>query len=153
MPTSNQAGCPSTHEFIEIFDIASDEYNRLTGQDLHKHPLATDLDTCRNPQDVSKLLQAHAQAFSKFSEGDKMLMKWLDPTVNILYTFSATLEGVGLNTILAGKSNLHWYRCSSRRCERRCGKPRAAHPALRAYSLLPPTTGALHKELIHGRTV
>ncbi|KAI0288063.1 hypothetical protein BC826DRAFT_1168203 [Russula brevipes] len=80
MFTSDQAARLSTDKFIRIFSIASDEYNRLTGQDLRKHPLATDLDTCRNPQDVSKLLQAHAQAFSKFSEGDKKLMKWLDPT-------------------------------------------------------------------------
>jgi hypothetical protein len=89
-----------TDRFIQIFNIASDEYNRLTGQDLQKHPLATDLDTCRKPQDVSILLQTQAQAFSKFCEGDKKLMKWLDPTVNILFTFSATLEGVGLISTL-----------------------------------------------------
>ncbi|KAI0289219.1 hypothetical protein BC826DRAFT_1187957 [Russula brevipes] len=96
MFTSNQAVRPSTDKFTAIFNIAKDEYWRLTGKDLRKHPFAAELDTCRKPEDISNLLQAQAQAFSKFTEGDKKLMKWLGPTVNILFTFSATLEGVAL---------------------------------------------------------
>jgi hypothetical protein len=96
MSTSKQAVRPSTDKFTAIFNIAEDEYRRLTGKDLRKHPFAAELETCRKPDDISNLLRAQAQAFSKFSEGDKKLMKWLGPTVNILFTFSATLEGVGL---------------------------------------------------------
>jgi len=83
--------------FIEIFNAASAEYQKVTGLHLDTHSLASLFDTCHSPEDVSKLLQTQAHAFRKFRDGDKKLMAWLDPTVHILYMFSSTLgEGVGL---------------------------------------------------------
>jgi hypothetical protein len=87
----------SIDNFTAIFSVAQDEFKKLTGQDLRRHPLALKFDTCRSPEDVSKLLQTQAQALSKFNEGNEALMRWLNPTVNILFIFSATLgEGIGL---------------------------------------------------------
>src|SRR5216684_1918627 len=97
MAASNQTAGPSTDNFTVIFKAASKEYDRLTGKSLNTHPFAAQLDTCRNPDDVSNVLRIQAQAFSKFRQGDERLMAWLDPTINILSTFSATVvEGVGL---------------------------------------------------------
>ena len=93
MSSSNQV----TRNFIKIFNAASAEYQNVTGLHLDTHSLATLLDTCHSPEDVSNLLQTQAQAFSKFRDGVKKLMAWLDPTVHILYMFSSTLgEGAGL---------------------------------------------------------
>jgi hypothetical protein len=98
MSASNQTAGPSTADnFSAIFNAASIEYHRLTGKFLDTHPLAAQLDTCQNPEAISNVLRMQAQAFSKFREGDERLMAWLDPTIHILFTFSATLgEGIGL---------------------------------------------------------
>jgi hypothetical protein len=97
MSSSNQIASPSTDNFSAIFNAASNEYQRLTGKSLDTHPFAAQLDTCQNPEAISNVLQKQAQAFSKFRKGDEKLMAWLDPTIHILFTFSATLgEGIGL---------------------------------------------------------
>jgi hypothetical protein len=97
MSTSQPAAHPPTDNFTAIFSVAQDEYKKLTGQDLRRHPLALKFDTCRSPEDVSELLQTQAQALSGFNKGSEALMRWLNPTVNILLIFSATLgEGIGL---------------------------------------------------------
>jgi hypothetical protein len=97
MSASNQTTGPSTDNFTAIFNAASIEYQTLTGKSLITHPFAAQLDACQNPDAISNLLRAQAQAFGKFREEDERLMAWLDPTIHILFTFSATLgEGIGL---------------------------------------------------------
>jgi hypothetical protein len=97
MAASNQTAGPSTDNFTAIFNAASKEYERLTRKSLNTHPLAAQLDTCKNPDDVSGVLRIQGQAFSKFRQGDERLMAWLNPMINILFTFSATLgQGIGL---------------------------------------------------------
>jgi hypothetical protein len=94
---SNQTPGLSNHNFTAIFNTASSEYQRITGNRLDTHPFAAQLDTCDSPEDVSNLLRTQAQAFSQFRKGDEKLMAWLDPTIHILYIFSGTLgEGIGL---------------------------------------------------------
>jgi len=69
----------------------------VTGKPLDTHPFSKQLDSCDSPEAVLNVLRTQAQAFSKFCQGDEKLMAWLDPTVNILFTFSATIgEGIGL---------------------------------------------------------
>jgi hypothetical protein len=101
MSAANQSAGPSTsssdHNFIAIFNVASTEYQRVTGNRLDNHPFAAQLDACHSPKAVSDILRTQTQAFAKFSKGDEKLMAWLDPIVHILFIFSATLgEGVGL---------------------------------------------------------
>jgi len=110
MSSSNQAAGPSssTDNFSAIFNAASDEYLRVTGKRLDTHPFATKLDACRSPEAVSDVLRTQVQAFKKFRKRDEKLMSWLNPIVNIVYVFSATLgNGLGLpfspaNTIFTG---------------------------------------------------
>ena len=104
MSAANQTAGPSTNNFTAIFNVASTEYQKLTGKTLDTHPFAAQLDTCKNPEAVSNVLRTQAQAFSKFCEGDERLMAWLDPTIRILLMFSDTLgEGIGL---VSNSSNL-----------------------------------------------
>ena len=107
MSARNQSAGPSTStdNFIAIFNAASTEYVRITGKRLDAHPLAVQLDACDSPKAVSDLLHSQAQAFSKIHKGDEKLMAILDPTVHILFTFSATLgEGIGLVSPLLSSS-------------------------------------------------
>ena len=104
MSAANQTAGPSTNNFTAIFNVASTEYQKLTGKSLDTHPFAAQLDTCKNPEAVSSVLRTQAQAFSKFCEGDERLMAWLDPTIRILLMFSDMLgEGIGL---VSNSSNL-----------------------------------------------
>src|SRR5579863_4343378 len=101
MSTTNQtavtSALTSTENFTAIVNAASAEYQRVTGKRLDIQPFAAQLDTCDSPRAVSDVLRTQAQAFSRFRKGDEKLMAWLDPTVHILFTFSATLgERIGL---------------------------------------------------------
>ena len=103
MSANNQAAGPSssTDNFSAIFNAASEEYLRVTKKRLDTHPFATQLDACRSPEAVSDVLRTQVQAFKKFREGDEKLMTWLNPIVNIVYVFSATLgNGLGLVSCL-----------------------------------------------------
>ena len=85
-----------TNNFTAIFNAATSEYERVTGNQLNKHPFSFQLDSCDSPDAVSEVLRTQAQAFSEFRKGDERLMAWLDPIVHILFTFSATIgEGIG----------------------------------------------------------
>ncbi|KAI0249042.1 hypothetical protein BJV78DRAFT_728446 [Lactifluus subvellereus] len=97
MSSHNQPANLVISNFISIFDAASNEYKKLTKQDLRTHPLADQIHNCDSPDAVLVLFQRQAEAFDEFCKGDDRLMKWLDPTVHILFTFSATLgEGIAL---------------------------------------------------------
>ena len=101
MSSTDQTAGLSTDNFTAIFNVASTEYQTVTGNRLDTHPLAAQLNTCHSSEDVSDVLRTQAHAFSKFRRGDEKLMTWLDPIVHILFTSSATLgEGIGLVSLL-----------------------------------------------------
>ncbi|KAI0286400.1 hypothetical protein BC826DRAFT_90964 [Russula brevipes] len=97
MSASNQAATTSVETFTAIFNSALTEYQRITGEHPGAHPFAAQLTICHSPEAVSNVLRDQAQALSDFRKGDERLMAWLDPTVHVLFTFSAILgEGVCL---------------------------------------------------------
>jgi len=97
MSTSNQTTDLSTSNFAAIFDAASREYKSLTKQDLATHPLAAAIEGYNTPDSILNVFRKQASAFDKFRKGHDKLMEYLTPIVNILFTFSETLEeGVGL---------------------------------------------------------
>ncbi|KAF8471649.1 hypothetical protein DFH94DRAFT_684800 [Russula ochroleuca] len=76
-----------------IFDSALEVYKKKTGKDLTSHPLLRSFETCHSPDAVLAVL--HAQTFGPGkpqSSGDKLLA-WLNPTINVLNAFSATIGG------------------------------------------------------------
>jgi hypothetical protein len=146
MSTSNQASSASASNFTAIFQAAHDEYKRLTGHDLDTHPFAAELDSCDSPDGILNVLQKQAQACSRSRRGNKKLLAWLNPTVHVLFTFSATLgEGIGLvspfcpflltvphicfSAILTREDNIYRYRCPPRGKSLR-GSPARVHLAL-----------------------
>ncbi|KAI9432771.1 hypothetical protein H4582DRAFT_2061583 [Lactarius indigo] len=91
------ATATSSTNFGKIFGAALEAYNNQTKKDIASHPLATQLQPCDSPSAVLTILRTQVQAFDRSQSADERLTKWLDPTVNVLYAFSATLgEGVGL---------------------------------------------------------
>ncbi|KAH9015487.1 hypothetical protein EDB85DRAFT_2156658 [Lactarius pseudohatsudake] len=87
----------SSTNFDTIFAAALEAYKNQTKKDITSHPLATQLTSCDSLSAILSILRAQGQVFDQSQIADEKLTKWLDPTVNVLYAFSATLgEGVGL---------------------------------------------------------
>ena len=96
-PASSSNLASSSSDFNTIFDKALRAYKIKTKQDLVTHPLASQLQACNSPAAVLTIIQDQVQQFEQSRSGDERLRRWLKPTINVLYTFSATLgQGVGL---------------------------------------------------------
>ncbi|KAI9434714.1 hypothetical protein H4582DRAFT_1855816 [Lactarius indigo] len=90
----------SSSNFDAIFKTAFKAYKKQTGHDITSHPLAAWLKTCDTPDAILAVLKAQVEEFEQSRRDDERLTKWLNPTVNVLYAFSATLgEGVGLVSV------------------------------------------------------
>lgn len=87
----------SSPSFQSVFNAALDEYIRHTGNDIAEHPLSTELESCRSPCDVLGVLREQANVFREFREGNKRLMKVIEPTVKVLYSLSGVFaDNIGL---------------------------------------------------------
>ncbi|KAH9178016.1 hypothetical protein EDB89DRAFT_2239733, partial [Lactarius sanguifluus] len=81
---------PST-SFKPILDAALADYTNQVGIDLATHPLVDSLQSCGSPDDVLKLLEDNANKFKDFRDGNRKLLNWLSPVVQIVHTLSAVL--------------------------------------------------------------
>ncbi|KAN0105778.1 hypothetical protein V8E52_010688 [Russula decolorans] len=107
MSHGHPTAAPSSN-FQLIINNALKEYEKRTRTDLLAHPLASQFQTCYSPSSIRALLQKQVQGPNQSRNSDERWTKWLDPTVNVLHAFSATLgAGVSLlfppaNVIFAG---------------------------------------------------
>lgn len=83
----------SSSYFQSIFNAALETYEKVTKNKLLAHPLAAQLQSCDSPAAIMPVPKTLVQESEKRPSCDDRLRKWLDPTVNVLYTFSATLGG------------------------------------------------------------
>jgi hypothetical protein len=83
----------SSSNYQTIFDNAIEAYKKKTKKDLRSHPLLTKLETCNSPDAVLTLLREQIPALGQSRNVDDKLAKWLNPTVNVLYTFSGAIGG------------------------------------------------------------
>jgi hypothetical protein len=99
-PSTSTSTGTSQSNFVSIFNAALETYKRKTKKDLAAHPLLPTLQSCDSPEAVLTVLREQIPVFSQSQDGDDGLTKWVTPTVNVLYAFSATLgQGVGLVNI------------------------------------------------------
>ena len=90
----------SQSNFVSIFNAALEFYKRKTKKDLASHPLLPTLQSCDSADAILTVLRDQIPAFSESQSGDDGLTKWVAPTVNVVYAFSAMLgQGVGLVNI------------------------------------------------------
>jgi hypothetical protein len=84
----------SHSNFASVFNAALEKYKRKTKQDLSKHPLLPRLQSCHSPEAILTVLREQTPEFNQSQNSDDGLTRWVAPTVNVLYSFSATLGGV-----------------------------------------------------------
>ena len=101
-PSTSSSTSTSTSQsnFVSIFNAALESYKRKTKRDLASHPVLPSLQSCDSPEAILTVLREQIPALSQSQNADDSLTKWVTPTVNVLYAFSATLgQGVGLVNI------------------------------------------------------
>ena len=87
----------SHSNFASIFNAALKSYQRNTKKDLTSHPLLPLLQSCDSPEAILAVFRDQIPEFDQSQNRDVRLTKWVSPTVNVLYAFSATVgQGVGL---------------------------------------------------------
>jgi hypothetical protein len=87
----------SQSNLASIFNAALKAYKHKTKKDLALHPLLPKLQSCDSPEAILTVLREQIPALKQSQDGDDGLTKWVFPTVNVLYAFSATVgQGVGL---------------------------------------------------------
>ena len=84
----------SSYNFRLIINTALETYEKRTKKNLLDHPLASQLQACNAPGDILAVLQQ--QILDQSQSTDERWTKWLDPTINVLLTFSQTVGAVGL---------------------------------------------------------
>ena len=80
-------------DFRSILDEALRKYKEKTGNRLFDDPLADKLLRCTSVGTLKAIFQGQAKALQP-KGGNERLMKWIDPTVDVLCRFSDTLGGV-----------------------------------------------------------
>ena len=97
-PTAGSSSSSSPPNFQLIINNALETYKKRTGKGLLAHPLAVQLQSCESPTAILAVLQQQAQGIDPSRSTDDRWTKWLDPTVNVLCTFSNTL-GAGISPV------------------------------------------------------
>ncbi|KAH9060258.1 hypothetical protein EDB87DRAFT_1831520 [Lactarius vividus] len=96
MSQTTSTATASSH-FQHILNAALKSYQMQTKKDLIAHPLASQLQSCDSTSAILAVLQDQVREFDQVQSGDERLTRWLIPTVNVLYAFSAAVsEGVSL---------------------------------------------------------
>ena len=84
----------SSQNYESIFDNALKVYRKKTRVDLRSEPLLTKLQTCNSPDAVLTVLRERISDQScSTSDVHARLTNWLNPTVNVLHTFSVAIGG------------------------------------------------------------
>ncbi|KAH9164671.1 hypothetical protein EDB89DRAFT_1912011 [Lactarius sanguifluus] len=76
---------------------ALNEYAKETGIDLTENQFSTSLQGCNSPDEILQLIRDKAKAFKEFREGNRKLINWLKPVVQVVHLFAGTL-GEGIST-------------------------------------------------------
>src|ERR1700761_3330262 len=83
----------SSSNFQSIFYTAVKAYEKKTKNDILTHPLVAQFQACNSSSDILAVLQDKVNEFDQSRSADERLSRWLNPTINVLYAFSATLSG------------------------------------------------------------
>ncbi|KAN0139385.1 hypothetical protein V8E53_002886 [Lactarius tabidus] len=93
MMSQTSATTAASSHFQNIFQAALKSYQKQTKEDLLAHPLASQLQSCDSTTSILAILQDQVRESDKSPSGDERLTKWLGPTVNVLFAFSAAVSG------------------------------------------------------------
>ena len=97
---------PAFWRFKPILDEALSEYEKNTGNDLLNNWLTKEIQSCNTVEEVLGIIQDEANAFDKFRDGDKTLMKWIGPSLRVAYKISSILGSDALSVRILSHDDL-----------------------------------------------
>ena len=77
--------------FQAILDKALADYCEQVDVQLDKHPFIDQLRGSDSPDNVLKLLEDKAKAFKVYRDGNRKLINWLSPVVQVVHTLSGVI--------------------------------------------------------------
>jgi hypothetical protein len=89
--SSTDSSKMSSASFQPILNAALADYVMQIGIDPAKHPIVVQLRSCHSPDDVLKLLEAKANEFKVFRDGNRKLIDCLNPVVKVIHAFSGII--------------------------------------------------------------
>src|SRR6267154_4135898 len=98
MSSTMQATSPtSSTSNTQLITDALIDYAKTTGIDLSKNPFAAVIERETSPGAILELLQVRERTFKGYREGNRALINYLSPVVNVIQAFSGILgEAVSL---------------------------------------------------------
>jgi hypothetical protein len=93
MSQTPPASAPPSDYCQAIFNKALDDYEETTRKDLRSDSLLRQLESCQSPDAVLSVFQQHIPGFDKSGNKDDRQTRWLNPTVEVLCSFSQTVGG------------------------------------------------------------
>ena len=90
----------SQSNYPSIFNAALENYKHKTKKDLASHPLLPSLQSSSSPEAILTVLREQIPAFRQSENGNGVLIKWVTPTVNVLYSFSDALGQVSIEILI-----------------------------------------------------
>src|SRR6267142_3446747 len=99
----------SSQNYQSIFDNALQAYRKHTEEDLRSNPLFAKIQTCNSPDAVLTVLREQIPVFDQSCSTtgvNARLTNWLNPTVNVLHTFSVAIGG-GISLVSIRGSNVN----------------------------------------------
>ena len=82
----------SRSRFQSILDNALCDYTKQTGIDLANHEFANQTKGCNSPDEVIFILRDKAKKFKEYREGNRQLINWITPIVQVVYALSRLLS-------------------------------------------------------------
>jgi hypothetical protein len=89
---------PASHvSYRSVFNDALKAYEEKSGKVLSSDPLLRRLEKCHSPDDVITVLLQQIPGIDQSWSSHSSLTSWLNPTVNVINSFSAAIDGaIGL---------------------------------------------------------
>ena len=81
----------SSTSSVQLIIEALTDYTNVTGIDLSENPFTSTLEQASSPEAILQLLQGREKAFKEYRDGDRRLISYLAPAVNVLQAFSGIL--------------------------------------------------------------
>jgi hypothetical protein len=80
------------YKYHTLFVTALEDYEEKTGNVLSSDPLLRRLEKCHSPNDIITILRQQIPGIGPSRGGHISLTRWLNPTVNVINSFSPVID-------------------------------------------------------------
>ena len=90
MSSTNLRSSASQSRSQSRIDNALSDYTKVTGVDLTTYDF-NQIECCNSPDEVVWILRDKAKKFKEYRDGNRKLINWITPIVQVIHVFSGVL--------------------------------------------------------------